>query len=177
VSQLDGACNIPEVLSCDATSPGTFSMFTIGSDFQVKQPDSQFFAGQLINPEWVQPGNGEHQVFSATSDIHDLVGNTLVTAYAVLRPDKQWSLMIVNKDQENAHSVQIAFDGAGAKQRHFHGPVNMVTFGSEQYKWHSNINGGRADPDGPAARSTGYPSTRYTLPKASVTVLAGKLGD
>jgi hypothetical protein len=87
--------------------------------------------------------------------------------------------MIVNKDQENAHSVQIAFDGLGAKQSHFHGPVSMVTFGSEQYQWHSNINGGTADPDGPASRSTitGNASTRYTLPKASVTVLAGKLGD
>jgi hypothetical protein len=66
-----------------------------------------------------------------------------------------------------------------ARQSHFHGPVSMVTFGSEQYQWHSNINGGTADPDGPAARSsiTSNASTRYTLPKASVTVLAGKLGD
>jgi hypothetical protein len=166
-------------LSCGATSPGTFSMFTIGPDYQIKQPDSQFFAAQLINLEWVQPGGGEHHVFSAASDIHDLVGNTLVTAYAVLRPDKQWSLMIVNKDQENSHSVQIAFDGAAAKQSHFHGPVSMVTFGSEQYQWHSNINGGTADPDGPAARSTitSNANTRYILPKASATVLTGKLGD
>jgi hypothetical protein len=154
-------------------------MFTITPDFQIKQPDSQFFAGQMINLEWVQPGSGEHQVFSAASDIRDLVGNTLVTVYAVLRPDKQWSLMIVNKDQENAHSVQISFDGLGAKQSHFHGPVSMVNFGSEQYQWHSNLNGGTADPDGPVARSTvtGNASTRYTLPKASITVLAGKLGD
>jgi hypothetical protein len=59
------------------------------------------------------------------------------------------------------------------------GPVRMVTFGSEQYQWHSNINGGTADPDGPAARSTitGNANTRYILPKASVTVLSGKLGD
>jgi hypothetical protein len=165
--------------SCGGTSPGTFSMFTITPDYQIKQPDSQFFAAQLINLEWVQPGSAEHRVFSAASDIHDLVGNTLVTAYAVLRPDKQWSLMIVNKDQENPHSVQIAFDGAGAKQSHFHGPVSMVTFGSEQYQWHSNIDGGTADPDGPATRSTitGNANTRYILPKASVTVLAGKLGD
>jgi F5/8 type C domain-containing protein len=171
----------PEEMSraCGGTSPGTFSMFTITPDYQIKQPDSQFFAAQLINLEWVQPGSGEHQVFPAASDIQDLVGNNLVTAYAVLRPDKQWSLMIVNKDQENPHSVQIAFDGAGTKQSHFHGPVSMVTFGSEQYQWHSNIDGGTADPDGPAARSiiTGNANTRYILPKASVTVLAGKLGD
>jgi hypothetical protein len=98
------------------------------------------------------------------------------TSSAATTPISDFSIA---KDQENPHSVQIAFDRVGAKQSHFHGPVSMVTFGSEQYQWHSNINGGTADPDGPAARSTitGNASTRYTLPKASVTVLAGKLGD
>jgi hypothetical protein len=49
----------PLSLSCGGTSPGTFSMFTITPDFQIKQPDSQFFAGQMITLEWVQPGSGE----------------------------------------------------------------------------------------------------------------------
>jgi len=42
----------------------------------------------------------------------DGAGHNLVTAYAALRPDGQWSLMVVNKDQENSHEVSIAFDGA-----------------------------------------------------------------
>ena len=37
-------------------------------------------------------------------------GHALVTTYAVLRPDGQWSLLVVNKDQENAHTVEISFD-------------------------------------------------------------------
>jgi hypothetical protein len=56
-------------------------------------------------------------------------------------------------------------------------PVSAVTFGSEQYQWHSNLKGGMADPDGPSARAmiTATASTLFNLPKASVTVIRGKL--
>jgi hypothetical protein len=119
-------------------------------------------------------------VFSASSDVHDDAGNVLVTAYALKRPDGDWSLMLVNKDQENPHEVKIGFNEDGSRRsNYFSGPVSMVTFGSEQYQWHSNIRGGIADPDGPAARSTIAASegTTYTLPKASVSVLRGKLAS
>ena len=73
--------------------------------------------------------------------------------------------------------MQIAFETAVDERNCFSGPVGEATFGSEQYQWHSNIDGGTADPDGPIAHSTiiGTPGTRYTLPKASVTVLPGKI--
>ncbi len=38
-------------------SMGTFAMFTVDSKYQIQQPTSQYFASQLINQEWVQPGN------------------------------------------------------------------------------------------------------------------------
>ena len=46
-------------------------MFTVDSNYQIQQPTSQFFASQLINLEWVQPGNGEQKFFPppATSPI------------------------------------------------------------------------------------------------------------
>jgi hypothetical protein len=165
-------------LGCHGTSPGTFGMFTVDANYQVKQPNSQFFAGQMINLEWVQPGNGLHRIFPSASDIHDGADNTLVTSYALLRPDGEWSVMLVNKDQENAQAVHIVFqDQTSGKESHFAGAANTVTFGSEQYQWHSNLKGGTADPDGPAARSTitADMNTLFALPKASVTVIRGKL--
>jgi hypothetical protein len=155
-------------------------MFTVDANYQIQQPTSQSFSSQMINLEWVQPGSGEHRVFPASSGIQDAAGHVLVTVYALLRPDGQWSLMVVNKGQENPHSVHIEFEDAAAKKEtYFAGRVSMVTFGSQQYQWHSNIKGGTADPDGPAARSAidGGKNTRYTLPKASITVLRGKLAS
>ncbi|MGB8543062.1 MAG: discoidin domain-containing protein [Candidatus Acidiferrales bacterium] len=157
-------------------SLGTFGLFSTDANLQVQQPLSQYFASQLINLQWVQPGNEVNRLYSAASDIHDGAGHVLVTAYAALRPDKQWSLMIVNKDQENAHTARISFDDLEpGKGGHFAGPVKMVTFGSAQYQWHPEIATGKADPDGPPAHSTiaASAATQYELPAASITVLTG----
>jgi len=159
-------------------SMGTFGMFTVDANYQVKQPTSQFFAGQLINLEWVQAGGQEHQLFPTESDILDPAGHRLVTAYSVLRPDGQWSVMLVNKDQENSHALHIAFrDDSAFDEMFLAGPVEIITFGSEQYQWHPQEAGGSADPDGPVARSTinAERGTTYTLPKASVTIVRGRV--
>lgn len=167
-------------------SLGTFAMFAVDRQFQIIQPTSQYFASQLINLEWVQPGNGKHQVFPASADVADPAGHALVTAYAVQRPDGKWALMLINKDQENAYPVRLAFnDAASNSDSSFSGPVEVITFGSEQYHWNPAVNAGdspnapvgSANPDGPAVKSqlTAGPSTTFTLPKASVTILRGKI--
>ncbi|MDP9162072.1 MAG: discoidin domain-containing protein [Acidobacteriota bacterium] len=172
---------IPLELShgCEESSPGTFSLFTADANFELQQPTSQYFSSQMINLEWVEPGDGVHQMFPVKEDVVDAAGHVLVTAYALHRPDGKWSVMLVNKDQENAQPVHIKFHGAG-KSSQFSGVVNVSTFGSEQYQWHSDIKGGTANPDGPILRSTvaATPSENFlfTLPKASVTVLKGDLG-
>jgi hypothetical protein len=161
-------------------SLGTFGLFSTDANLQVEQPLSQYFASQLINLDWVQPGDGAHRLFPAASDIQDAAGHVLVTAYAALRPDGQWSLLIVNKDQENSHTVRIVFDGLKSSSAgNFAGSVRMVTFGSAQYQWRPLVGGGKADPDGPPARSTiaASSTTQYELPAASITVLTGAVSQ
>jgi hypothetical protein len=159
---------------------GTFGMFLVDRDFNVTNYMANYFAARLINREWVQPVDKIHRVYLATSDARDPFGNLLVTAYAVERPDGQWSLMLVNKDRQRAHGVQIRFAGAaGTADRDFEGPVDRITFGANEYQWRPNRENGHADPDGPEVKST---VTRgkdavYSLPKASITVLRGKIGS
>jgi hypothetical protein len=178
-------------------SSGTFGMFTVGPGFTVEQPLSQFFAAQMINREWVQPGAGEHRMFPAKADIDDGAGHALITVYALKRPDGQWSLMIVNRDQQNSHQVHISFqDQASNASSTFTGPVETATFGSAQYEWHPAKTQffahaehptewpvgaylpGFADPDGPIAhsRQNAGKDTAYDIPAASVVVIRGKIG-
>jgi len=188
--QMEHGCN---------DSPGTFGMFTVDADYKIQQPLAQFFASQLINLEWVQPGNGEHMTFPAQSDVTDGAGHELVTAYAVRRPDGQWSLMVVNRDQENAHSVRVAFRGQGklSSPSTFAGPVEISVFGREQYQWHPGTTRfmahsehagersvvantkGMADPDGPIVhrKQDAGKETAFDLPAASVMVIRGKIGE
>jgi len=72
-------------------SPGTFGMLTVDRHYNVQQPLAQFFTAQLINLEWVVPGEQQHDIFPARSDIYDDAGHALVTAYGLKRPDGQWS--------------------------------------------------------------------------------------
>jgi hypothetical protein len=184
--QMEPGCN---------GSPGTFGMFTVDANYQIQQPLAQFFVAQLINLEWVQPSGGDHQVFSGKSDVQDGAGHDLVTAYAVKRPDGKWAVMAVNRDQQNAHRVRLAFAGAADKESGFAGPVEVSTFGSAQYQWHpaqtrfmahAENSGGRtivatskgwADPDGPIVHTklTGQKDTMYELPAASVVVIRGSI--
>ncbi len=157
-------------------SLGTFGFFSADKDLKIRQPLSQYFASQLINLEWVQPGNGIHKLFPAASDLTDGDGHLLVTSYAALRPDGQWSLLIINKDQENPHTVGISFnDSDKGATGFFSGSLNVTTFGKDQYQWHPNLDGGTADPDGPAVKSTikADAATKFTLPAASITVIRG----
>jgi hypothetical protein len=53
----------------------------------------------------------------------------------------------------------------------------MVTFGEEQYAWHPEGTKSHADPDGPPMTSkiNAKNEGTFRLPKASVTVLRGKV--
>jgi hypothetical protein len=153
---------------------GSFGFFNIDKNYKITGYFSQYFAAQVISKEWVQPVDATHLLFRASSDVRDASGNVLVTAYAVERPDGQWSVMIINKDRDNAHSVKIAFTGP---DRSFAGPVDRITFGAAEYQWHPDGVNGHADPDGPPGKSkvTAERGTLYQLPKASIVVLRGSL--
>jgi F5/8 type C domain len=163
-----------------ANSWGTYHMFMVDKDYQIRQRVSQYFAAQMITQEWVQPQDAEHLLFTAASDIKDPEGHVLVTAYPVLRPDGEWALLVVNKDYDNPHPVRIVFhDSEAGSDDRFAGPVTMITFGKAQYTWHSARKRGYADPDGPPAKSTvsAGANTAFTLPAASVTVIRGKISS
>jgi hypothetical protein len=160
---------------------GGFGNFLlIDENYKVLGYPPQYLAAQVITKEWVQPVDAPHQLFKASSDVVDAAGNVLVTAYAVERPDGQWSVMLVNRDQYNDHTVKLVFADTRAKHdRYFSTQVDRITFGSAEYQWHQEGTGGHADPDGPPSKTTvsGGADASYELPKASITVLRSRLGN
>jgi hypothetical protein len=184
--QVDRGCN---------NSPGTFGMFTVDENYKIQQPLPQFFSSQLINTEWIQPGKEVNTIFPASSNIDDGAGHALVTAYAVLRPDKKWAVMLVNRDQDVGHTVKIAFkDASTGKDSAFQGEVDIAAFGKPQYAWHPVVISpmshpetprdpviasgiGHADPDGPTMRKKIQASstTEYQIPAASIMVIRGTI--
>ncbi len=168
----------PEPLRPGCQAWSTYGNFVADEKLEIKQHTAQYFASQMLNLDWVKHGAGTHELYPAMGDVQDEAKHQLITAYAVKRPDGQWSLLIVNKDPSNAHEVNIAFENGGkAADCGFTGDVKAVTFGAAEYVWHSSGPTSHADPDGPAKRSTIEWKTgqKVLLPKASVTVLTGKV--
>jgi hypothetical protein len=162
------------------TPGGRGQFLALDKDYRVTNYPPQYLVAQMITKEWVQPVDAPHRLFKVASDVTDETGNVLVTAYAVERPDGQWSLMLINKDREHDHDVSVAFTDAGKRSAaHFNGPVEGITFGPAEYQWHEGANGGHAQPDGPATKTTlkGGPDVTYALPKVSIIVLRGKIGE
>jgi hypothetical protein len=169
----------PETLRPGCQAWGTYGNFVANEKLEISQYTAQYFAGQLLNLDWVKHGAGIHELYPAAGDLEDEAKHELITAYAVKRPDGDWSLLAINKDPSNAHEVKIAFeDGGKETPAHFTGAVKMVTFGAAEYVWHSSGATSHADPDGPPKRSIleFRDGTKVLLPKASVTVLTGKVG-
>lgn len=168
----------PQPVQPSCLGPATWSNFVADKDFNIRGYTSYYFAAHLINLEWVEHRSGVHRMFPSSTDVKDGEGNVLVTSYAVHRPDGNWSLMLVNRDETHAHTVRVLFeDSASQRTASFSGVVSQVSFGSEQYVWKNDGANSYADPDGPPVGATvsGGQQATFTLPKASVTVLRGRI--
>ena len=156
----------------------SWSNFVADEKYDIRGYTSPYYAAHMINREWVQHHAGTHYMFPASSDLKDSEGNVLVTAYAVRRPDGNWSVMLVNRDENDDQPVRVVWgDGKSKRESTFSGPMTFVTFGSNQYVWINDGPNSHADPDHPPVGSTiqADEKTVYTLPRASITVLRGKV--
>jgi len=167
----------PEPLRSGCRGWSTYGNFVADQNLDIRAHTAQYYASRLINLEWVKHGAGEHTLYSSTNNLTDQAGHALITSYPVLLPDGTWSLMVINKDQSNPHTVQLSFEDDANSASHFSGPLTMITFGSEQYVWRSDGPNSHPDPETPpvTANLSASPQTEYMLPKASVTVLRGKI--
>ena len=160
----------PQPVQNSCLGPASWSNFVADREYHITGYTSPYWSARLINLEWVQHRSGVHRMYSSATDNRD------VTSYAVRRPDGNWSVLLVNRAENEAHRVRVVFgeDGSG---HGFRGPVHLTTFGSEQYVWKADGAKSYADPDGPPAARVveGASGTVFTLPKASVTVLRGHI--
>ncbi len=163
---------------------------------------SAYYASQLITKEWMQPTNEPHEIFPVTVSSATLTSilslarerrttkapvrvdpkkpasSPAVTVYAVHRPDKQWSLLAINKSPTRVVRLNVEFNVPKAKQPvSFAGQVELVQFSRQQYAWHADGPNGHPTRSLPPAHFTREASSFYELLPYSITVLRGRLPD
>ena len=156
---------------------GSWGPWDANQNYSIIAPASQYFAAQLLTQQWSDPVDAAHVVYPSAGNILDPKHRPIVASHAVLRPDGQWAVMLINKDPKNAYTVGVTF-GSGSTKHHFASPVASEVLSPAQFVWHSNGQNGYPSPDGPLAATyvSGGASATYALPASSVTVLRGTLG-
>ena len=121
-----------------------------------------YTSAHMINFEWLQHGGGANQIFPASADLVDADGRTVITSYAVHRPDGNWSLMLINHDLHAAHQIRLVIDDANHVAHPFARPVALVQYCN-------------TPSDDKNTTMTPPADGMYTLPIGSITVIRGKL--
>ena len=139
---------------------------------------SGYHAAQLITKEWMQPIDEPHEIFPVSVKQANASSLSAVSVYAVRRPDKQWSLLAINKHTNRTARLSVQFDFSGARpQISFARSVDVIQFSRDQYAWHDDGPNGYPIRNLPPAHFTQEASSFYDLPPYSLTILRGKLPE
>src|ERR1051326_1805299 len=138
---------------------------------------SAYYAAQLITKEWMQPTNETHQIFPVTVR-QTGVKSSAVTVYAVLRPDKQWALLAINKHPTRAAQLKVLFVPRDGQQPvTFAGQVELIQFSRAQYAWHADGPNGHPIRSLPPAHFTHEAASAYAHRTDSVAIVRGSGAD
>lgn len=91
-------------------------------------PVATFHALRLLTSEWMDPRGGRHEVLpTRCNGPRDHAGRSLVSTFALMRPDGSRSLLLINKDPRNP--VRVSPKGLGITS------PRCVTYSAKQYAW------------------------------------------
>ena len=163
-----------EILREVPCTAGNNMLFLMDEDGKITHRFATYFGARLLTQEWLKPGDEVHEVYPASSDVRDVDGHELITAYAVHRPDGLWSVLLINKDPKRTFPLTFVIKSAGGA-RSFEGPADIYQYSPRQYVLGGS--GGNPYPikaDEPEHQVTDA-SAPVSLPPYSLTIIRGKL--
>jgi F5/8 type C domain-containing protein len=147
---------------------GNNALFLATSDRTIREPVAAFHAIHLITHDWLEPGSAQHAMYR-TSPIVAGEPDSLLSAFAVKRPDGRWSVLLVNRDASRGRTVRLRFAG-NPSAAVIIGMHDEWLFSRAQYRWIPNGENGHPAPDHPPLyRRTGEES--IALPPYSLALV------
>jgi hypothetical protein len=165
-----------EIIDETGCSWGNNMLFMLGENGIIDYRMPAYYGARLFTHEWVKPGNGVHEIYRTTATGGR--ATSLVTSYAVLRPDRLWSVMLINKDPDNIRKVTIQFrDENTGSSSQFKGPVDVYQYSRKQYE----LNADKEHPypirsEPPVHTVVGGSGNFFELPAYSLTIIRGTVG-
>lgn len=153
-----------ELLQEVECSQGNNMLFLLEDDGRISYRMPTYYAAVLLTHEWTKPEGGLHELYQATTN------DPSITAYAVLRPDRLWAVLLINRDPDNAREVRIEFENEELPKSH--GEVDLYQYSRKQYRLGSDFRPVQdLPPEHQRLKLAG--SNTFELPAYSLTVVRG----
>ena len=129
---------------------GNNALFVSDHRRRILARTASYHGARLLAREWAGQPNARHRVYRARVDADfadEQAGASEalpLSAYALLRPDGRWAVLLVNKDEQRAWKVSFRFArGEPDAPEGLHGPADVYQFSAAQYVWRANGEHGR----------------------------------
>jgi hypothetical protein len=153
---------------------GNLIMLLADAHGQARDRMPRYYSAWLLTHAWADPAGGAH----ATFPVHfgsggAAVSDTLLSVYALRRPDHRWSVLLVNRDGADARSVELQLAGGRGMARDMRGPVDVWQYSGSQYQFLEDGADGHPTLDLPPSHRTESSVQSVDLPPYSITVVTG----
>ena len=153
---------------------GNLIMFLADSAGQVRYPMPRYYGIRLLTHAWADSTGGAHSLYAVRLARAGIASrDTLLSAFALRRPDHRWSLLLVNRDRHRSRSVDLQLGLATGGARELRGPIDVWQYSERQYRFEERGAAGHPTRNEPPAHSVHTTLKRLTLPAYSITVVTG----
>jgi hypothetical protein len=141
---------------------------------KIKYRTAAYYGMQMLTHNWVQPVDGQVEMYEATSNVLNKDGLPLITAYPVKKLDGRWSVVLINKDPKKTYSVNVALVGSDLENPQSLRLTEFVQYSGQQYRWVNKGTEGHPSLSLPPVKKDLNNSEEILLPPYSLTVVQGK---
>jgi hypothetical protein len=153
---------------------GNLVMFLADSIGGVRYRLTRYYAARLMTHAWADSTGGVHNQYETrVTRPGKGSADSLLSAFALQRPDSRWSILLVNRDPLHARVVDVRIAEAAAG-RSLRGPIDTWAYSSAQYQFRENGENGHPTRSFPPAHATTNKAAAVTLPPYSIMVITGR---
>ncbi len=151
---------------------GNNMLFGMDENGKIIYHTAAFYGMRMLMEHWLIPLNSKFEIYPATCNITNKNGQSLISTYAVHRPDSNWSIMLINKDPLKIGNVDISvLETVTGKSFLLKLPLQCIQYSSQQYHWVSNKAEGYPSLSLPAVENMITSGNSVSLPPYSITVV------
>ncbi|HEY8226024.1 MAG TPA: hypothetical protein VIG25_12155 [Pyrinomonadaceae bacterium] len=161
----------------DQCTAGNNMLFFMDAQGNIKYPFAPYFGARLLTQDWLTTA-GWHELYPVAMSGPHRQSFSILSAYAVHRPDDLWSVLLINKDPDETYRVQVRFQRTNRRPVFtFAAPLELFQYSSAQYILNNDASNPvpiRNDPPSYTILN-GAKTSSIEVPPYSLTVLRGRL--